>query len=96
LDYGGGQALMTAFHDTGYLFTVLAVNEAVAGALLLAGRFVPFALTLLGATVLNVVVFHLTLDATPRGLAQATLVAGLTGALAWAYRTHYRELFRVR
>src|SRR5580704_14037248 len=51
--------------------------EFIAGALLLANRYVPLAITLLGAVICNILVFHLTMQ--PAGIGP-----GLVATLLWA------------
>ena len=54
---------------------------------LLAGRFVPFALTILAPIVMNILFFHVFLDAT--GLSLALFITALEIFLAWAYRDSF-------
>ncbi|MEM8995119.1 MAG: hypothetical protein AAGF23_10060 [Acidobacteriota bacterium] len=67
-----------------YLLTFVKVTEVACGLMLLMGRFVPLALTVLAPIVLNILCFHLFLDST--GLVLALLLLGLEIFLAWAYR----------
>jgi hypothetical protein len=67
--------------------------EAIAGALLLANRYVPLALTALAAVIANIIVFHLTMA--PAGLPIAAIVAALWGVLAYRHRTSFAPLARV-
>lgn len=73
---------------TGYFFPLLAGTEVVAGALLLADRLVPLALTVLAPVVLNIVLFHLFVWR--HGLELALVILALEGALAWAHRRAFR------
>ena len=75
---------------TGYLFPLLKATEVIAGALLLAGRYVPLALALLAPVVVNIVFFHLFLA--PSGLAVPIVVLLLEIFLAWTYRAAYRPM----
>ena len=59
-------------------------TEVVAGLLLLSGRVVPFALTLLAPVVVNIVAFHLFLA--PQGLPIALLALVLGLYSAWNER----------
>ena len=68
--------------------------QLVAGLLLLGGVFVPLALILLAAEILNILTFHLTMD--PGGIA-----AGLLAAVLWLvcflhYRPSFAPLFRAK
>lgn len=86
--------------DAGQFLTILAVHgwmrvvgllQVVAGVLLLVGRFVPLALTLLAPIVVNVLLFHLLLLGGV-GIAPGLLVAVLELFLLWAYRLSFRGL----
>ena len=75
-----------ALFATGYMFPLIKGTEVVAGALLLGGRFVPLALTLLAPVIVNIALFHIVLAP------QAPLVVFLLGAeiyLAYSYRTSF-------
>ena len=65
--------------------------EVVAGALLLANRFVTLALTLLGGVIFNIIAFHITLA--PSGLPAAAIVAILWAIIASRYRSSFAPLF---
>jgi uncharacterized membrane protein YphA (DoxX/SURF4 family) len=68
--------------------------EVVAGLLLLAGRFVPLALTALAPIVVNIVLFHGVLA--PEGMAMPLVVLALELYLAWAYRDAFRGVLQAR
>jgi hypothetical protein len=76
----------------GYFFPFVHGTEVVAGALLLSGRFVPLALTIMAPVVLNIVVFHAFLA--PHGLALPVAVATIEIFLAWSYRSTFRPILR--
>jgi uncharacterized membrane protein YphA (DoxX/SURF4 family) len=76
---------------TGYMLPLLKGFEVFAGVLLLSGRMVPFALTLLAPIVVNIVAFHLFLA--PQGLPLAIVVLGLGSYLALVNRAAYSALF---
>ncbi len=76
-----------------YLFPLLKGTEVVAGALLLSGRFVPLALTLLAPIIVNIVGFHLVLAPSP---GMVVFLLGTELYLAWAYRAAFRPLFQAR
>ena len=73
---------------SGYFFAFLKISEIAVGVLLLAGLFVPLALTILAPISLNILFFHLFLE--PTGLPIAIVVVGLNAFLAWVYRDAYR------
>jgi putative oxidoreductase len=86
--------LLGAMIASGYLFVLVKATEVACGALLLSGRFVPLALTVLAPVVVNIVAFHAFLA--PSGLA-VPLVAVLLGVfLAWSYRSAFRPLLNAR
>src|SRR6266481_2383319 len=49
---------MGALAATGYMFALIKGAEVAAGLLLLTGRFVPLALTLLAPVLVNILAFH--------------------------------------
>jgi hypothetical protein len=63
-------------------------TQLVCGLLLLTGRFVPLALTLLAPVLVNILAFHLALE--PDGTGLAVVLVALELFLAWAYRAHFR------
>ena len=65
--------------------------EAVSGLLLLSGRFVPLALTLLAGLIVNITLFNATLMP---ALIPAALVLGVLEIfLVWAYRESFAGIF---
>jgi uncharacterized membrane protein YphA (DoxX/SURF4 family) len=91
---GPAGAFAGAMFATGYLFVLVKVVEVTCGLLLLAGRFVPLALTLLAPIVVNIVFFHAFLA--PSGIALPLVVLALELFLAWSYRNVYRPMLAVR
>jgi uncharacterized membrane protein YphA (DoxX/SURF4 family) len=90
----GAVALGTAFMSSGYLFQLIKGTELIAGLLLLAGRFVPLALTLLAPIVVNILAFHVWL--LPSGLGLTWVVLALELYLAWVYRRAFAPLLAAR
>jgi uncharacterized membrane protein YphA (DoxX/SURF4 family) len=78
----------------GYFMPLLAGVQTLVGALLLAGRFVPLALTLIAPVVLNILLFHAALA--PEGLGLAIALTLIELYLAYTYRDAYRPLFQAR
>jgi uncharacterized membrane protein YphA (DoxX/SURF4 family) len=74
--------------QTGYFFPLLGTVELGAGLLLVAGRFVPLALTLIAPVAVNMAAFHLVLA--PQAMAMVVLVLAAVGLTAW----HHRDAFR--
>jgi len=87
-------AFGAALAATGYMFPLIKTTEVVAGAMLLAGRYVPLALTLLAPIIVNIVAFHVALA--PGGLPLAAFVLSAEIALAWFYRDAFRGVLTAR
>jgi len=75
---------------TGYLFQLLKSTEVIAGAALLANRFVPSALAVLAPIVINIVAFHAFLAPGEIGVAAVVLVLEIY--LTWPYRTAFKPM----
>lgn len=82
---------MRVFFASGWVYAIGAV-QVLAGVLLLVGRFVPFALTLLGGIIFNIIVFHATMA--PEGSAPAVVVTLMWLFLVWRYWASFVPLFR--
>ena len=87
-------AFFVAMIGTGYLLPLIAGTQALAGALLLANRFVPLALVLLAPVIVNIVAFHVFLE--PSGLVIALVVLALESFLLWSHRAAYRGVLTPR
>jgi putative oxidoreductase len=74
-----------------YLYAVGAL-QVIGGALLLAGRFVPLGLTLLGPVIVNILLFHILLN--PTGLPIAIVVALLALVVLWYHRAAFAGLVK--
>jgi putative oxidoreductase len=70
-----------------HYFWVAAALHIVSGALLLANRFVPLALTLFGPVLVNIICFHVFLY--PSGVAPAAVVTVLWLIVFYANRQHF-------
>jgi uncharacterized membrane protein YphA (DoxX/SURF4 family) len=79
------------FAASGYMY-VIGVLQLLSGLLLLIGRFVPLALTVLAAIIFNILVFHILMA--PEGLPIAIVVAVLDVFLIWAYRDRFAGILR--
>jgi uncharacterized membrane protein YphA (DoxX/SURF4 family) len=77
--------------DTGYILPVVGAFEVMIGILLLAKRWVPFALILLAPISLNILLFHLFLDMP--GIGGAILVTTLTTIMLYKNWACYKPLF---
>ena len=89
---GAAGAFVGGLAASGYFFPLLKTFELVAGILLLTGRFVPFALTLLAPIVVNIAAFHFLLA--PEGALTAALLLVAEAGLAWIHRDAFAPLFR--
>jgi putative oxidoreductase len=85
--------LAGAFIASGYMFPLIKGTEVIVGALLLSGRLVPLALTVLAPVVLNIFAFHLFLA--PSGLPLPIVIVALGVFLAWSYRSSFAGVLRV-
>jgi uncharacterized membrane protein YphA (DoxX/SURF4 family) len=79
---------------SGYMFPLIKGTETVAGAFLLAGRFVPLALTVLAPVLVNILAFHLFLA--PAGLAVPLVLTALELYLAYRYREVFAPVVAAR
>jgi len=81
---------ITALMQSHYVLVVSA-TQVIGGALLLANRYVPLALALLGPVIVNILCFHILLA--PQGIAPALVVTVLWFVLFFRYRQHFSGLF---
>jgi putative oxidoreductase len=79
------------FINSGYA-TVIGVLQLICGLLLLIGRFVPLALTILGAIIFNILVFHALMA--PEGFPPALVFTALELFLLWRYREAFAPLLK--
>lgn len=90
---GPAGAFAGALAATGYMFPLIKATEVVAGALLLANRYVPLALTIIAPVVVNIFLFHTVL--TPPNVMAFMLVA-FNVYLAWVHRDAFRPMLAAR
>jgi putative oxidoreductase len=76
------------------LYVVLFLLQIVPALLLLANRYVPLALTILGAIVFNILCIHIFMA--PAGLPLALLVTILWFLTAWSVRSSFAPLLQVK
>jgi putative oxidoreductase len=79
------------FLASGYVYVVGGL-QLIGGLLLLLGRFVPLGLTILGAIIVNILVFHILMA--PEGFPPAIVVTVLELFLLWRYRDAFAGLVR--
>ena len=82
---------MHAFLESGYVYAVGGL-QVIGGLLLLIGRFVPLGLTILGAIIVNIWLFHVLM--LPAGLPPAIVVTILELFLVWRYRDAFAGIVR--
>jgi uncharacterized membrane protein YphA (DoxX/SURF4 family) len=87
----GALDFVSALMKTGYMMPLVWGTEIVAGLLILLGIFVPFALVLLAPVLVNIVLFHVFLAPSGRGL--AIVVCLLALIVAWQRRRAFDSLF---
>jgi putative oxidoreductase len=75
----------------GYMFPMLGAIEVVAGGLLIAGRFVPLALTVLAPIIVNIALFHVLLVP---GLGMVVFLLASELYLAWVHRDAFRGVLQ--
>jgi uncharacterized membrane protein YphA (DoxX/SURF4 family) len=90
----GAIAFATALVKTGYMMPLIFGTQLIVGALLLANRFVPLALTLIAPFLVNALAFHLFLEPSGRPIVLAFLALEIY--LAWAYRKVFRPMLAMR
>jgi putative oxidoreductase len=87
---GDAGMLMGLMFVHGWLRMVGAA-EVASGLLLLSGRFVPLALTIIGGIGLNILYFHFAFE--PSGIYLPLFLAILEVILVFAYREYFRGVF---
>ena len=88
-----GGAFLGALAATGYMFPLIKGTEVIAGILLLSGRFVPLALTLLAPITVNILAYHVALDP---GAGMPLTIIAIQLFLAYAYRDAFRPMLAAR
>ncbi|MEZ4703983.1 MAG: hypothetical protein R3A11_02100 [Bdellovibrionota bacterium] len=82
--------IMAGFAATGYLLKLVKIIEVTAGLLLLANRYVPAAIVLLGPVVVNILGIHM--FASHEGLPMAVVVVALWSVLVKKHWTLFKPL----
>ena len=77
-----------------HIMDVVYALQRVGGILLLAGRFVPIALTLLGPVIANILLYHLTMD--PKGIPPGLVALILWGIVFYSVRSAFAGIFAAR
>jgi putative oxidoreductase len=87
-----GQFLGALF--TSHYLVVVFLLQLIPAVLILVGRYVPLALTLLGPVIANILLFHALMA--PSGLALALVVALLWAVVAYQHRAAFRGLLELQ
>lgn len=74
-----------------YLY-VIGATQLLSGLLLLIGKFVPLALTILAGMIFNILVIHILMA--PEGLPMALVFAVIELFLVWSYRDRFAGILR--
>jgi putative oxidoreductase len=82
-----------ALFVSNYLVPIFAL-QVISGVLLLVNRFVPLALTILAAIIVNILLFHLLMN--PAGLGLALVVAILWGVVFASVRSSFAGIFQAQ
>jgi putative oxidoreductase len=82
-----------ALFVSNYLVPIFAL-QLISGVLLLVNRFVPLALTILAAIIVNILLFHVLMN--PAGLGLAVLVTILWGVVFVSVRSAFAGIFQAR
>jgi putative oxidoreductase len=77
---------------TSGLAHVIGAVQLLCGLLLLIGRFVPLALTILAGMIFNILAIHILMA--PSGIGPGIVVALLEIFLVWSYRERFAGIFR--
>ena len=80
-----------AFFASGYVYAIGGL-QVIGGLLLLIGRFIPLGLTILGAIIVNIWLFHILMA--PEGLPPAIVITILELFLVWQYREAFAGIAR--
>jgi putative oxidoreductase len=81
-----------AFFASGYVYAIGGF-QVLGGLFLLIGRFVPLGLTILGAIIVNILLFHILMAPELGGMMPAFVVAILELFLVWRYRDAFKGIF---
>ncbi|QAA82449.1 DoxX protein [Aequorivita sp. H23M31] len=90
--YAGDTAVIyEKLSELGYILKIVGILEIFIGLMLILGKWVPFALLLLAPISVNILLYHLFLDAP--GLIIALILIALTFVLIYKHWKVYRPLF---
>jgi putative oxidoreductase len=89
---GEAGKLMLAFVDSGYILQAVGLTQLLLGIALLLNRFIPLALLIFAPVAVNVLLFHLFLDAS--GILMAMPVIGITTFLFIYHKFYFTSLLK--
>jgi len=75
-----------------HLSYAIGAMQFLSGLLLLLGRFVPLALTILAGILFNILAFHILMD--PQGIGPGIVATLLWALLFWQYRDRFAGILR--
>lgn len=84
---GMAAEFMQALQNAGYVMPIVYGTQIISGALLLARRFIPLALLMLGPVVLNILLYDLFLNLP--GLLIGSVLTAIYGVLLFEYRQKF-------
>jgi hypothetical protein len=90
----GAAAFTGALVNTGYMMKLIGGTQLIVGGLLVANRFVPFALVFIAPFLVNALAFHLALE--PTGLPIVAIFCAMELFLVYAYRKAYGPILTAR
>lgn len=91
LPTGPAGEYLHALFASGQLYAIGGL-QVIGGLLVLIGRFVPLGLTILGAIIVNIWLYHLLMA--PEAIAPAVIVTVLELFLVWRYRDAFKGIVR--
>ena len=77
-----------------HIMDIVYLLQLLGGILLLAGRFVPIALVLLGPVIANILLYHITMD--PKGIPPGLVALVLWGIVFYSVRSAFAGVFAAR
>jgi putative oxidoreductase len=89
---GDAGAFIGALVHSGYIYPIAALQVLGGLCLLIHPRLVPLGLTLLGPVIVNIFLYHISLE--PSGLPIAVTVGVLSLFLLWVYRYKFPAIFK--
>jgi uncharacterized membrane protein YphA (DoxX/SURF4 family) len=75
---------------TGFMLQLISATQVVAGALMLANRYVPLALVLIAPVIVNIFLFHIFVET--GGFVLGALLLLAECYLGWAYRESFKAM----